>query len=159
MLPKIVTIEDVRKYRANSTEQQKNFQYFEYPLTLLCVKGSSGRSEIPISQAGDFELLGYNISYSLGTANAIDSIKIRFGQTTGNRKWSSDFVSLVNIAVPGPRVPGAPVPRYGMRLFPVWVPRADSITVEWQSLENASTGVDITVDIAMCGIIHFAGRG
>jgi hypothetical protein len=128
---------------------------FTFPVRITCAANSKGSVTIPISSNADFELEGYNISHSLGTAGAIDVIKLKFSQTNGNRKWSSDYENIACIATPGPRVTANPVPRTGMRQFHAYIPANDQITIDW---ENADAAASVIVDISFKGLIWMLDR-
>lgn len=131
------------------------FNDFTFPVRIVCAANSKGSVTIPISSNADFEQEGYNISYSLGTGGAIDVVKLKFSQTNGNRKWSSDYENIVNIATPGPRVPTSPVPRNGLRQFQAYIPANDQIQIDW---DNSDAAAAVTVDISFKGKIWMLDR-
>ncbi len=144
---------EAARAKVKNLESQSAFeQAFEYPLKLVCTKGSSGKSTIPIGASAHFQMFGYNISYTPGTDGALDKVSLQFGQNTKNRKWSTGKVNIHNIAVPGIRNATNPVSRYGFRSFPGLIPANDTVTVEWT---NTDVTTDIEVDITLVGLQLF----
>lgn len=155
MHEKLTSPQAIKSHLETLRAQADYFQYFSYPVRLTAAANSTGRIQVPIGSNADFQVLGYNISHSAGTAGAIDVVSLKFSQSNGNRKWSNDFENLANIATPGVRNTANPVPRYGMRHFPGFVPANDVISIDWANTD-ASTAV--VVDIEIVGILWFLDR-
>lgn len=150
-----LTKDQLRAHFSKMRDVSNMVNDFVFPVRITCAANSKGSITIPISSNADFELEGYNISHSLGSAGAIDVIKLKFSQTNGNRKWSSDYENIACIATPGPRVTANPVPRTGMRQFHAYIPANDQITIDW---ENADAAATVLVDISFKGQIWMLDR-
>lgn len=150
-----MTKEQLKTHFQKMREISQIVNDFTFPIRVSCTANSKGSVTIPISSNADFELEGYNISYSLGTNGAIDVVKLKFSQTNGNRKWSSDYENISCIATPGPRVVTNPVPRTGLRQFYAYIPANDQITIDW---DNSDAAAAVTVDISFKGKIWMLDR-
>lgn len=128
---------------------------FSFPVRITCTANSKGTVTVPISSNADFEMQGYNISYTYGTASAMDVVSVKFSQSAGNRKWSSDYENLAVIATPGVRNLVNPVPRNGMRQFYGYIPANDQIQIDWANTDAAAS---VVVDINFKGVLWMLDR-
>lgn len=151
-LPNITTLSESVAYRARLQKQFDLCQFFEFTSRWTATKAATGRQEIIIGNEADFQVLGYNIEFGLGTSSAIDVVSLQLSQDRGNRQWSNDKIPIYSIATPGPRVVAAPPSRYGFRFFPGFAPANDKIKIDW---ENSDTTTDVEVIFTLSGFLLF----
>jgi hypothetical protein len=151
--PKIITAQDVAKYCAERNQQATVCQTFEYPRSFTALANSKTTVEIPFGNSADTEILGYNIEYD-AAPDGLEYLYLQFTQEMGNRKWSSDFVSIRNIATPGVRgtsTIAAPA-RYGYRQFFGWAQANDKLKIECQ---NNHPTANLRVEFSLHGVLYF----
>jgi hypothetical protein len=152
LLPQIFTKSEAQAYAKRQQQRFDLCQFFDYTRKVTCAFNSSGTAEIQISNAADFECFGYNIEFTAGTSGAIDVLSVKMRQARGNRQWSNDFVPVASIATPGVRNVTTPVPRFGYRYFPGFLPAKDVLSIDWQ---NSDTALAVEMEITMCGLLIF----
>lgn len=137
--------------RSQIEETQKYRRQYDFVRTFTATAGQQNAVEIPMPSEGDYQILGYNISYS-AQADGSQPLQLRFRQQDGGKSWSNDFIPARLIATPGVAATSTAAGgiRYGFREFTAFVRKNDKITIEYNA-QGAAT--DIVCSVCFTGYL------
>jgi hypothetical protein len=128
--------------RDQKQETQKYMREYDFVRRFTALANTKDSLNVPVPSEGDLEVLGYNIEYDLQN-NGLESLHLRFGQSDGGKSWSNDLLPIRSIATPGARIPNQAGIRYGYRDFSAYVPKNDSINIEYENTAAENLEIEI----------------
>lgn len=147
----VIDAENAAALRTQIENTQKYRRQYDFTRRFTATHGQSGAVEINMPSEGDYQILGYNGTYT-PQADASETLYLRFRQQDGGKSWSNDFIPARAICTPGVQatttIQGGV--RFGYREFAAFVRKNDKITIEW---DNRAGATDSEVNIVFTGYL------